>query len=89
MELFFFFWLLFTNLLTFVLFTEDKRRSRRRARRISEKTLWCISLLGGGTGAFLAMQIHRHKTRHLSFVLGIPACMVLNLGSVYLLHLYL
>lgn len=89
MELIFLSWMIVANLLAFMLFTEDKYRARRQARRIPEKVLWAISLLGGGTGAFLAMQILRHKTKHLSFVLGIPACVMLNWGVAYLLYLWL
>ena len=83
------FWLIVINLLSFFLFGRDKTLAKKRKRRIPERILWTVSLFGGGTGAFLGMHIFRHKTKHLSFVLGVPACALLNWLSVYLCCLYL
>lgn len=51
----------------------DKAKARRNAWRIPEKTLFLSAILGGSIGAILGMQLLRHKTRHRSFVLGMPA----------------
>ncbi|KXH87564.1 hypothetical protein AU377_01185 [Sporosarcina sp. HYO08] len=48
----------------------DKRQAKMRQRRIPEKNLWLLGLLGGGIGAYLGMQIFKHKTRHTSFRIG-------------------
>lgn len=89
MRLICYYWILFTSLIAFLLFGEDKKRAKKRGRRIPERVLWSLVLLGGGTGAFLGMQIFRHKTKHLSFALGVPACTVITWIIIYLLHLYL
>lgn len=66
----------------------DKKRARRHAYRISEKTLWTLAVIGGGTGAFLAMIKFRHKTKHASFHIGFPLLMVIQLIilAVYLIQ---
>jgi uncharacterized membrane protein YsdA (DUF1294 family) len=50
------------NLLTYVLFAFDKRRSRARGRRISESNLLMWSAVGGTPAAKFAQKRLRHKT---------------------------
>lgn len=77
------------NLAAFLLFAADKKRAKEKKRRISEKTLFAISLLGGSLGGLLAMQIFRHKTKHLSFLVGIPACLIANAAALWLIFSYM
>lgn len=60
------------NIVAFLLMGEDKRRARKHLWRISEKSLFLCSLLGGSAGAWAGMYVFRHKTRHWYFVLGMP-----------------
>ncbi|MBO5222829.1 MAG: DUF1294 domain-containing protein [Clostridia bacterium] len=71
-------WFLGMNLLTFALFGIDKQRAKQKKYRIAEKILFALSLLGGSVGALLGMQIFRHKTKRLSFLIGIPLCFLFN-----------
>ena len=64
------------NLLAFFLFGVDKYKARKKKWRISEAALWTVSILGGSLGAWLGMQIFRHKTKHKTFVIGIPVLFV-------------
>ena len=67
------------NLLVFVLYGMDKRRARKGQWRIPEKTLligtWCL----GGVGAWLAMRMFRHKTKHLAFQISAPVGAAISL----------
>ena len=56
------------NAVSFALFGIDKRRARRGARRIPEATLLLSALVSGTVGAWLGMQVFRHKTRKRSFL---------------------
>lgn len=60
-------YLVIINLLTYITFAFDKARSRRKGRRVSEKKLWLLSLIGGSAGALAAMNQFRHKTKKISF----------------------
>ena len=65
------------SLFAFCFYGIDKRRARKAKSRIPELTLLTFAALGGGVGAFLGMQLFRHKTnirRKPHFVLGVPIC---------------
>lgn len=72
-------YLLIVNLVGFLLMGLDKRRAKRGAWRISEKTLFLPPLLGGTVGAILGMRVFHHKTKHWYFCYGLPALLVLQL----------
>lgn len=64
------------NLAAFVAFGADKRRAKRGAWRVSEKTLFLLALLGGSLGAMCGMFVFHHKTRHWYFRYGLPAILL-------------
>jgi len=68
------------NTVAFMLMGFDKRRARQGAWRIPEKTLFGSALLGGSIGAIAGMQVFRHKTKHLSFQIGMPAILILQIA---------
>ena len=79
-------YLIFMNLLAFLLMGLDKSKARRNQWRIPEKTLFLSAILGGSIGAILGMQVFRHKTKHASFRIGMPCILILQLGlAVYIL----
>lgn len=71
-------YLLFVNFLGLFTMYIDKERAKKRAFRIPESTLFTISIIGGSIGSILGMYLFRHKTRHLTFVLGIPIILFLQ-----------
>ncbi len=72
-------YLLGVNLVGFLLMGADKKKARKKTWRIPEATLFWVALLGGSVGSILGMQIFRHKTKHRSFVFGMPAILVLQI----------
>ena len=56
----------------------DKRKARKGAYRIPEKTLFIWALVGGSAGAYAGMHIFRHKTRHTKFRVGFPLILVVH-----------
>lgn len=67
------------NAIMFALYGVDKRRAIRGAWRIPEKTLLTGTWLLGGVGAWLAMRIFRHKTKHIAFQVSAPIGAILSL----------
>ncbi len=57
----------------------DKIAAPRGWTRVPERTLFFWALVGGGPGVYLTMLLIRHKTLHRSFMLGIPAIMMLQI----------
>jgi uncharacterized membrane protein YsdA (DUF1294 family) len=63
---------LIMNIVGIFIMGEDKKRAKKHEYRISERTLWFVSILGGAVGTTIGMQLFRHKTKHLSFKIGFP-----------------
>lgn len=76
------------SLLAFVLFGMDKAKARRGGRRIPEVTLLCVSLLGGGIGAFAGMRLFHHKTRKPPFPVLVPLLALLQAALAAAAWLY-
>lgn len=66
------------NLLTFAAYGYDKYCAKTGKWRLTEKRLMALAFYFGGAGAFLGMQIFRHKTKHLQFQILVPAFMVIQ-----------
>lgn len=60
-------YLVIINAATFLMFGLDKWFAKKGMRRVSERTLFSISLIGGSPGGVLAMLFFRHKLRKASF----------------------
>lgn len=72
-------YLIFINLLSFLLMGLDKYKARHKKWRIPEKTLFLIAILGGSIGSILGMQLFRHKTKHTTFVIGMPCILIIQI----------
>lgn len=57
----------------------DKRRAICHKWRISEKTLFLVSILGGSIGTWAGMYLFRHKTKHWYFVVGMPMILAIQI----------
>ena len=74
-------YLVLINLAAFMSFGIDKSRARNHAWRIPEKTLFLLAAVGGSIGALLGMFFFRHKTRHLSFRIGLPVILLVQIAA--------
>ena len=70
------------NLLGFALMGIDKHKAKKRAFRIPEATLFLIALIGGSIGSIIGMYAFRHKTRHRSFVYGMPFILLVQIALI-------
>ncbi len=80
--------LAFYNLVVFAMYGYDKKCAIKNKRRISEKQLIIMGFCFGGIGAFLGMQIFRHKTKHLKFKVLIPIFMIVQIITCIMLMIY-
>ena len=78
------YYLLAVNVLTFIVYGVDKWKAQRVRWRVPEATLMGLAALGGSVGAWLAMQLFRHKTQKKKFRYGVPALFVLQVAAVVL-----
>jgi len=52
---------------TFLVYGYDKRQAVRNGRRVPERALLLLSVIGGALGGWAGMLVWRHKTRHARF----------------------
>lgn len=86
-------WLVFINLITFLAFGLDKWKAKRKeknekVRRVPEKNLFLMAVVGGSVGALLGMKVFHHKTLHKAFRLGVPVILALQIVIPFGLWLY-
>jgi Predicted phosphohydrolases len=62
----------FISIIAIAVTVRDKRSAVRNRRRIKERTLFFIAIIGGAVAMFITMLIIRHKTKHKRFMLGLP-----------------
>ena len=82
-------WMLLMSVLAAIAFAKDKNAAIRHRRRIPEKRLHLLELLGGWPGAILAACIFRHKIRKAPYVM--VTCIVVGawIISIWFLRAYL
>ena len=71
------------NLVGFVMMCVDKQLAIHHKNRVLEKALFLIAIIGGSLGGILGMYAFRHKTKHVSFVIGMPVILIIQLVLVY------
>lgn len=75
-------YLITINVIGFLAMWIDKRKAEKGKWRIKEKTLFMITVLGGGIGTISGMYTFRHKTQKLAFTIGMPAILILEIVTV-------
>ena len=72
------------SLISIIVCIYDKKISKKNnvKLRIPEKSLFLWSAAGGSLAMFITMKLIRHKTKHVSFMVGIPLIFVLQVALV-------
>ena len=74
-------WIASASAVTALAWWVDKRAARQGRRRLSERRLLVLSLLGGWPGALLMTGLLRHKTRKQPFAAMLWLCALLNAAT--------
>ncbi|WP_375605517.1 DUF1294 domain-containing protein [Flavobacterium davisii] len=78
-------YLLAVNIISLFLFGIDKFLAIKDKRRIPEKDLLGMSLIGGAFGGLLGMFVFKHKTSKMSFIWRFAVVFIVNVVGVYFL----
>ena len=81
----FYSYLLVINLIGFCAMGIDKFKAKKNFWRTKEKTLFTIAIIGGSIGSIIGMYVFRHKTKHNSFVFGMPVILAIQIGIMFYL----
>lgn len=80
-------YLVLINAVEVLLMLVDKQNARHRRRRVPERVLLAVALLGGSPGGLLGMLLFHHKTRKPAFSIGFPVILAVQTGICLWLHL--
>ena len=75
-------YLIVISILSVFVTIKDKAAAKADERRIPEKALFFLAIMGGSLAMFITMRKIRHKTRHAKFMFGIPAIMLLQVAII-------
>ena len=78
-------YLLTINAVGFMLMLADKIKAKKNLWRIPEMILFVTAIAGGSIGSLAGMYLFRHKTRHFSFILGMPLILAVQVIAVILI----
>ena len=70
------------NILLCALMGADKLLAKLQKRRIPEKALFALAVLGGALGGTVGMYSFHHKTLHKSFAIGFPLLTIVQIAAV-------
>ena len=76
-------YLIIINILSFILYGIDKLKAIKKKERISEKTLILIGILGASIGSLIGMNLFRHKTKKLKFIISLPLILIIHIIIYY------
>ncbi|WP_326910591.1 DUF1294 domain-containing protein [Sedimentibacter sp. MB31-C6] len=76
-------YLIFINVISFVLFYIDKWKAKKDRWRIKERTLHLTQFFGGSFGSIVAMFLFHHKTKKLKFVIITGVALIFNIFIIY------
>lgn len=70
-------YLILINAMSLIMYGLDKFKAKKKKWRIPESALLMSAACGGALGAFVSMQMFRHKTKHPKFQILVPVFLVL------------
>ena len=74
------------TVVTFFAYGIDKWKAQHKRWRIPESVLLGLAAIGGSVGAWLGMQVWRHKIQHKKFKYGVPAIFVVQVALAIALY---
>ncbi len=80
-------YLISINLIAFICMKIDKGFAQKNKRRISERNLLTLAIIGGTLGIWTGMFWVRHKIKKLKFTLGIPLILLFQVTLSWLILL--
>ncbi len=78
-------YLAFISLVAVILTIKDKSAAKKGKWRVPEATLMLVGLAGGALAMYITMKTIRHKTKHMKFMIGLPAEFLLHIAIICLI----
>ena len=85
----FFIWFILISAVSIIMTVYDKWAAKRKKRRVPERTLLSLGLIGGAAAMYLTMLLIRHKTRKKKFMVGLPLEILLHVLIVFCFYYFI
>lgn len=76
-------YMILINIYGLFIMYSDKQKAKKAQWRTPEASLFIIAILLGSIGILSGMYIFHHKTKHIKFILGIPAILLIQIYIFY------
>ena len=74
----FFIWFILISAVSIIMTVYDKWAAKHKKRRVPERTLLSLGIVGGAAAMYLTMKMIRHKTKKKKFMVGLPLEILLH-----------
>ena len=84
----FFIWFILISAVSIIMTVYDKWAAKRKKRRVPERTLLSLGIVGGAAAMYLTMKMIRHKTKKKKFMVGLPLEILLHVLIVFCFYYF-
>ena len=85
----FFIWFILISAVSIIMTVYDKWAAKRKKRRVPERTLLSLGLIGGAAAMYLTMKMIRHKTKKKKFMVGLPLEILLHVLIAFCFYYFI
>ena len=84
----FFIWFILISAVSIIMTVYDKWAAKHKKRRVPERTLLSLGLIGGAAAMYLTMKCIRHKTKKKKFMVGLPLEILLHVLIIFCFYYF-
>ena len=84
----FFIWFILISAVSIIMTVYDKWAAKRKKRRVPERTLLSLGIVGGAAAMYLTMKCIRHKTKKKKFMVGLPLEILLHVLIIFCFYYF-
>ena len=84
----FFIWFILISAVSIIMTVYDKWAAKHKKRRVPERTLLSLGIVGGAAAMYLTMKMIRHKTKKKKFMVGLPLEILLHVLIVFCFYFF-
>ena len=85
----FFIWFILISAVSIIMTVYDKWAAKRKKRRVPERTLLSLGIVGGAAAMYLTMKMIRHKTKKKKFMVGLPLEILLHVLIAFCFYYFI
>ena len=85
----FFIWFILISAVSIIMTVYDKWAAKRKKRRVPERTLLSLGIVGGAAAMFLTVKCIHHKTKKKKFMVGLPLEILLHVLFAFCFYYFI